>query len=187
MRRIFFFGILIAACRLAAQPSFAVEGYISSAPKPGTFMVDGRTVVLTQRTEYGPIGSYARSLSDPARQMLRVGTYVQVVGHQDVMLQIAASIVFVRDNKNEKISGFGVITRVISPAPEAVYEADGYSVRVTSSTRVDFVDSVNSLSDVGTNTWIQFSGKLNAEGVLEATHAKFIPGKPTCVQGTRWN
>ena len=85
----------------------------------------------------------------------------------------------VRDDWNRKLSGIGVITRVLSPAPIAVFEADGYLIRITPSTDLTFLDDLNSLSDVSVNTWIHFSGKLGKDGVLEATKAQFLPAKPT--------
>ena len=43
-----------------------------------------------------------------------------------------------------KISGLGVIDTVISPAPEPVYRADGYTIRIVASTETGFHDGLNS-------------------------------------------
>ena len=181
MRRIVLLGgILVAACPLVAQTTFAVEGYVTSIQLPSTFKAGGRTIVLTRETAFGAIGSDERSVSDPARQLLRVGAYVQVAGPNQSLIQpIPARLVLVRDEKNQKRSGIGVITHVVSPPPEAVYQADGYLIRVAASTKLDFADDLSSLADVTENTWIHYSGKLNANGVLEASRAQFIPAKPT--------
>jgi hypothetical protein len=92
-----------------------------------------------------------------------------------------ATTVLVHDDWDQKLSGIGVITRVVlSPAPStAVYESDGYLIRITPSTKLDFLGDLDSLADVSTNTWLHFGGKRGNDGVLEAAKAQFIPAKPT--------
>ncbi len=182
MRRAVFLGlVLLATSHLSfAQTTFALEGYIGSAHLPASFRAGGRTIVLTRHTTFGFIGSGTRSNSDPALRSLRVGAYVQVAGSDpDHISPIAAEVVLVRDENNQKLSGIGVITRVVKSGPDPMYEADGYLIHVTSSTHLSFAGDLSSLSEIAANTWIHFAGKRNSDGTLEASHAQFIPAKPT--------
>ena len=93
----------------------------------------------------------------------------------------------IHDDWDQKLSGIGVITRVVhSPATStAVYEADGYLIRITPSTKLDFLGDLDSLADVSTNTWLHFSGKRGKDGIVEATRAQFIPAKPTAFKAVK--
>ncbi len=126
------------------------------------------------------MGPGTTSTSSPLRQTLRIGTYVQVAGRDpDPFKPIIASTVLVRDDWNQTLSSIGVITRVVSPAPAMVFEADGYLIRITPTTKLVFLDGISSLADVSANTWLLFSGKLAKDGILEATKLQFMPAKPT--------
>ncbi|HKF46127.1 MAG TPA: DUF5666 domain-containing protein [Terracidiphilus sp.] len=181
MRRAVLFGlVLIVGSRLPAQVTFAVEGYVTSAHLPASFQAGGRTVVLTRQTAFGFTGSDIISAQHPARQSLRVGAYVQVAGsNEDFVKPIAATEILVRDDAHGKLSGIGVISRVVSPEPDPVYEADGYQIQITPATKVAFAGDLDSLRDITVNDWIHFTGKRNANGILEASHVQFIPPKPT--------
>jgi hypothetical protein len=75
----------------------------------------------------------------------------------------------------KKLSGVGVIIRVDASAPQPVFEADGYRIRVGPSTVTAFSDPLKTLADVGPNTWLRFEGTLDQAGVLVATKAEFFP------------
>jgi hypothetical protein len=173
--------LAVLAAPLLAQPTyFQIEGYINAVHPPLGFEVDGRRFDLTRETAYGLAGSYSTSITSPLRDTLRIGVYVQVAGSDPGPFKpIKATTILIRDDWNRKLSGIGVITRVLSPAPNAVFEADGYLIRITPTTDLAFLDELNSLTDVTVNTWIHFSGKLGKDGILEATKAQFLPQKPT--------
>ena len=180
LRTVCFGLVLCAASCLFAQSNFLVEGYVSSTHLPASFKAGGRTVVLTRQTAFGFIGLDSTSTSHPARGLLRIGAYVQVAGSaQNFVTPIAATMVFVRDDGNRKYSGIGVITRVVTSSPDPVYEADGYLIHVTASTKIEFAADLSSLSEVVPNTWIHFAGKLDGNGILDASNAHFFPSKPT--------
>jgi hypothetical protein len=144
------------------------------------FEVNGRRFYIASDTSFGPMGSDSSSTASPLRGALRIGTYVQVAGRElDPFKPIKATTVLIHDDRDQKLSGIGVITRVLSPAPDAVFEADGYLIRISPSTRVAFLGDLSSLAEVSENTWLQFSGKLGNDGMLEAAKAQFIPAKPT--------
>jgi hypothetical protein len=157
-----------------------IEGYINFVHPPTGFEVGGRRFDVTSRTAFGTMGLDSTSITSPLRTTLRVGVYVDVSGREtNPFSPINATTVLIRDDWNRKLSGIGVITRVLSPAPMAVFEADGYRIRIAPSTDLTFLGDLDSLSDVTVNTWIHFSGKLGKDGILEAAKARFMPAKPT--------
>jgi len=172
----------VLAGPLLAQTIYPIEGYISNIHPPMGFEAGGRQFYLTSETSFGLMGSNSTSIASPLRDALRVGVYVEVAGRDPgLTMPIKATTVLVRDDLDQKLSGIGVITRVVlAPAPTtAVYEADGYLIRITPSTQLDFLGDLSSLGDVTANTWIHFSGKRGEDGILQATRAQFIPAKPT--------
>ena len=179
--------LAVLAVPLLAQTTFPIEGYIypiegyiCAVHPPRGYDADGRRFDISSKTSFGLMGSDSTSTASPLKESLRVGVYVQVAGPvPDPFSAIKATTVLIRDDWNQMISGTGVITRVISPAPMALFEADGYLIRITPSTKVAFLGGLNSLAEVSTNSWLNFSGKRGRDGILEATKAQFIPAKPT--------
>jgi len=178
------FAAAVLAVPLLAQTAYPIEGYISAIHPPMGFEVIGHRFVVTPQTSFGVMGLDSTANDSPLRQSLRIGVYVQVAGSSENLPSIIpfkATAIQIRDDWDRKLSGVGVITRVVlSPAPTtAVYEADGYLIRITPSTQLDFLGDLSSLSEVSENTWIHFSGKRDKNGIVEATKAQFIPAKPT--------
>jgi hypothetical protein len=85
----------------------------------------------------------------------------------------------VRDDTGSKLTGIGVIDKIVTPDSEPVFRADGYLIRITSTTQLTFTSDLNSLSNISTNSWIHFEGKRDKSGILIATKASFLPAKPT--------
>jgi len=71
------------------------------------------------------------------------------------------------------VSGVGVIDQVIVPGPEPVYRADGYTFRVSATTKVRFRDGLKALNEVGTNTLAEFDGVRIISGEIVATKVEF--------------
>jgi len=173
------FALAIVATPLVAQ-TYPIEGYISMVRLPGSYEVSGRWFSVFSGTDFGLMGAGSPSTKSPLRQALRVGIYVEVEGKDaGPGKPMIATTVLVHDEWNEKLSGLGVITQVISPGPDAVFDADGYRVRITPETHVSFLGDQGSLDEIAANSWVSFSGKRGKDGVLEATKARFIPAKPT--------
>jgi hypothetical protein len=183
LRRLSALALAVLAVPLLAETTyFPIDGYISGVRPPMGFEVNGRRFEVTSETSFGLIGLNSTSTSSPLREALRIGVYVQVAGSDlGPFKPIKATTVMVRDDWDRKLSGIGVITRValtFAPAT-AVYEADGYLIRITPSTQLTFLGDLDSLSDVSANTWLHFSGKRGKDGILEAAKAQFLPAKPT--------
>ena len=173
--------LAVLAFPLIAEPTyFPIEGYINGIHPPMGFEVYGRQFVITPETAFGLIGSNSTSSTSPLREALRIGVYVRVAGRDlGPFKPLLATTVMIRDDWDRKISGIGVITRILSPAPTAVFEADGYLIRITPSTQLTFLGDLSTLDEVSENTWIHFSGKRGKDGILEAAKAQFLPAKPT--------
>lgn len=175
--------LAVLAVPVLAQPTFPIEGYIGAVHPPASFDVDGRRFDVTSNTSFGLMaglmGQESTSTASPLRQALRIGAYVQVAGiSSSAFAPVKATVVLIHDDLNTKLSGSGVITRVISSDP-AVFEADGYLVRIKPSTQLDFLGGISSLAEVSANTWLHFSGKWGKDGIVDAARVRFFPAKPT--------
>ncbi len=181
------FVLAVLAIPLLAQTDYyPIEGYINAIHPPAGFAVGGRRFDVSSETSFGLMGHDSTSTGSPLRDALVVGAYVQVSGQETSPFNpIKATTVLIRDDRNQELSGIGVITRVVSPAPAAVFEADGYLIRVTASTHIAFSGDLTSLAEVSENTWISFSGKRGKDGILEAKKAQFVPAKPTKFKAAR--
>lgn len=164
------------------QPAFPVIGYITAIPSHSgdvtEFLVNTLRVVVRSETSFGLIGDKTTTNVSPLRAALQVGAYVQVAGQTDHKTKSTiASTIYFRPDWNKPLTGIGVIDKVLKPAPDPVYRADGYFVRITQSTDVTFAEGMRSLDDVGTDNWISFQGKQDPSGVLIASKIAFLPSQ----------
>jgi len=160
----------------------SVEGYITAVHAPDDFYVNGEHVTTRPETIYRLMDDKPTDL--PLRDAVRVGAYVRVLGSfaKESKTVTAGSVLF-REDWDKKLSGFGVIDKVISSGAETVYQADGYRIRITSSTDLTFGGELKTLADVGANTWIRYKGKRDEGGVLVAAQAEFVPAKAEKFKG----
>lgn len=157
-----------------------VEGYITAVRAPDSFDVNDLHVAISPRTGFGIIGTNAVRNDNPLREALQVGAFVEVKGKFDRHTKTtAATAIYLRDDWDRKLSGVGVIDKVVSHGSDPVFRADGYLIRITAATNLTFADELNSLADVETNTWLRFEGKRDNSGVVVASQATFLPAKST--------
>ena len=178
--------LILAASSLLAraqeQPAFPVIGYITAIPSHAgdvtEFQVNTMRVVVGNETSFGLIGDKTTTNVSPLRAALQIGAYVQVAGQMDHKTKSTlASTIYLRSDWNKPITGIGVIDKILTPAPNPLYRADGYFIRITKSTEVAFAVGMNSLENVGTDNWISFQGKQDPSGVLLASKVVFLPAK----------
>jgi hypothetical protein len=165
---------------IAAQESDykELEGYIT-AVRSDSFFVSEDRVAITRSTQYQFMGDHAGP-ADPTSKSIARGVYVKVTGDVSRFTRITtARVILFRDESVGKLSGLGVIERVVSAGAEPVFQADGFQIRITAATKTSFTDDLKGLQDVGTNSWIHYTGLLGPDGVLVASKAEFIPAKPT--------
>jgi hypothetical protein len=164
------------------------EGYVTAVRSPATFEIGSFKVAVTKATIFGYMTSAADIDDSHARSALRVGAYVSVWApdNEARVTSFHATKVHVRDEYGRKLSGLGVIEKVLARSPEMLLSADGYRIRITSKTKLSFPKDLvtggpastgpASLAEVESNTWVFYSGKLDKDGVLLASHAKFTYG-----------
>lgn len=170
---------LPATGSLSAQwtETTTIEGEITSVQPPNSFDAGGYHIVIAANTEFLSYYRSKKSVSD-LRDLIVVGTLVKVFGSKDHDSHtIAATRVTVRDEVDRRVSGFGIIDRVLASGADHVFRADGYALRVDSGTEMGFSTGLTSLGDVQTNIWVRYEGRRNESGEIVLTRAKFI--KPT--------
>jgi hypothetical protein len=87
---------------------------------------------------------------------------VQVSGRKDRQTNtVVATVVEVRDETGQTVSGAEVAARVIVAGAEPIFRTDGYRLRINSDTEVRFGAGLTSLGEVETNTWVRFEGRRN--------------------------
>lgn len=72
---------------------------------------------------------------------------------------------------------------MISIAPEAVFAADGYRIRVTSATEVRYPKEMKSQTDIHPGLWVLYEGKLDKDGLLVASKARFLQTRHAKAKG----
>ena len=177
---------LLSPVVAALTPSYSeIEGYITVV-RPDSFYVSETRIAITRGTQYQFMGDHAPSAADPKSKSIMVGAYVKVTGDVDRPGGITtAAVILFRDETVRKLSGLGVIDRVVSAGAEPVYQADGYRIRITAATKTSFTGDLKTLQDVGPNSWIHYVGIRGRDGVLVASKAQFIPAKPTAFKALK--
>lgn len=158
-----------------AQES-GVEGYITAVKSPDGFDVNGEHVTTQSGTTYGVIGD--KTGVRVSADGVQLGAFVRVSGEPAAGNKgILASSILFRDDWDKKLTGFSVVDRVLATGEEPIFQADGYRIRIDAHTDLSFGGSLKTLADVGPNTWLYYKGKRDANGVLVATRAKFVPAR----------
>jgi hypothetical protein len=171
-------GLGISAIHVVAEDlsKTKVEGYVTSVHLPTGFDVNGKQVILTPETIYLLEGGRNIKSDSAFRDLLRVDAYVYVLGSLDGKDRTAtAKTVVFRNDLIRRLSGLGVITKVVSSGADPVFLADGYMIRINSSTEVQFHWGLKSLAEICPNDWLRYEGKRDKDGVLVATSAHFLP------------
>jgi hypothetical protein len=152
-------------------------GYITSMPSPSELIVDGEHIDITPETKFAPIDADSSQDQGPHRVEMHVGTYVEIQGYFEKAWAIHAQIIRLRDDRHAKLSGLGVIDKVIARGDEPVFQADGYRIRITKASHITLPDDLNSLESITPNLWLHYEGIRDADGVLVARTAHFLPAR----------
>ena len=174
--------ILASQLALFAQNDrrIPVIGYVTASHLPEGFDVNDLHVTLLPSTQYGIIGKVEASTLSPLRDALQVGSYVEVSGGSNRHTRtISAEKVFLRADWDQKLSGVGVIDKVLSAGPEPVVRADGYRIRIATSAQVNFGGDVKSLEEIAPNMWLRYEGKRDQTGTLVAAKVTLLPARAT--------
>jgi len=160
----------------------AVRGYVTAVHPPDGFDVNGEHVTTAPDTQFGPISSKNPASNGPTRDAVQIGAWVEIFGERDRQAKtVAAKTVLIRDDWDNALSGLGAIDHIISTAPELIFAADGYRIRVTSATEVKLPKDMKSAADLHAGLWVLYEGKMGPDGMLVASKARFVStdhGKP---------
>lgn len=161
-----------------SERSGAFEGFVTRVDSSGDFWVDRHHVVTTQETRYVPLNPEGGHSSQLLRQAIQIGAHVKVTGTRNFALEtlVADSVQFC-PVQDKKLSGIAAIEKVFSVAPELVFQADGYRIRVATDAEVTYRDNARNPRAVIPNTWIQFTGKRDSTGVVIASQLRFLSPK----------
>ncbi len=181
-RLVFALAVALAAWRSAADQlpdTVTIRGDIRAVQSANEFDVAGYHVITPSDTQFV---SFYGSKKDAVelRRCIEVGTYVEVSGLKDSSTHtVTAKKVLVHDDADRKISGFGVIDRMVTTGAGPVYYADGFALRVSPGTELRFSGGLTAMSEVGANIWVRYEGRRNDFGDLVLSSAEFIKPKPS--------
>jgi hypothetical protein len=168
--------LLTAAAAAQSTQATSIKGSITAVEQDG-FDLAGHHVIIGPNTQIVSARESTASARE-LRQSIAVGTLVHVEG---VFVEgehtFAAAKVTVQDAPGQKISGVGIIDRVLATGAEPVFRADGYVLHVTPSTELKFTGEVTALSDVGTNIGVRYEGAQGDNGEILLTRADFVKRK----------
>jgi hypothetical protein len=170
------FSAFPATIAIAQVQPLPLVGFVTRAISFADFDANGLHVLFTRETRVRVGNTF---LSDPATSgSPYVGQTVSIIGKQQrAKHQIQAEEIVFLPVPERKVTGFAVIDRVLSPvdSKEILVRADGYPILVNASTQVTFKTPLASVSEVTTNIWIAFHGKLREDGTVLAETAIFTP------------
>ena len=107
------------------------EGYITAVESPNEFVVDNRHIAINPQTALSWAGGKTPAYPGNIRDALLLGTFVQVYGYTDNHTKtVSAESIFVRGEWGQKLTGLGVIDKVIRSGPEPIFRADGYPLQI---------------------------------------------------------
>ena len=155
--------------------STTVHGYITAVHPPDGFDVNGEHVITTAETQFGPLGTKNPVSNGPMRESVQIGAWVEVFGDFGPDAKtVTARSVLLRDAAKQKLAGLGIIISVVATAPELVIAADGYRIRVTTATEINYPKDIKSAADVRAGMWVLYEGKLDQSGHLVAGKIRFL-------------
>ena len=162
-----------------AQAPPAADGFITRVVSASDFDVDGLRIVSTPRTHFN---SEASGRIAPAKvtEKLFLGEPIKIYGKLDKKTRtLTATDISVDRYDLPKLSGTGIVDRLLPPGSayaspsDLLLRADGYCIRIAATTKSTFHPPLTSLTDVGTNVWIKYSGKLATDSCILADSALF--------------
>jgi hypothetical protein len=176
--------LVVAAVLVCGQEPPAVSGYVTRATSGSDIDVNGFHV-LCGGVRQGAIettdGVRASAVGCPGIPPF-IGEMLDVYGVQNSFSHsVIATRIEIREQRPGEISGSAVIDA--APVQEAtgaqdsglLVRADGYRIRITGKTKIDWTPPLQSLADVKAGNWIKYRGKADAVGVVVAASVQIGP------------
>jgi len=179
---------LLAGCAAAChgQNAPVLTGYVTRAVSASDFDVNGFRILCRAKlgSDSKPIGDEKVAVVNCPGEAPNVGDMLAIQYTQSdtrINAVYATRIDKQRTSRFGEVSGSAVIDA--APTEEAAggqqpgltVRADGFRIRITAKTRIEWNPPLQSLADVKAGIWIRYKGKLNAAGVLLAASAQIGP------------
>ncbi len=178
--------LFVPALQSQTQDEPALEGYVTRAASNSDFDVNG-VRVFCNGVEYLPPGT-VRSVSKPPVVCPAgtpfLGEHIAIYGTEDADGHSVYAIrIELRPPQRGYVFGSGVIDAAppqSAPAGqpgELRLRADGYRIRVTGKTKVEWSAPLQSVTDVKAGDWIKYKAKRYAMGELIADSVRIGPNE----------
>jgi len=179
---------LLAGCAAApyAQEGLVLTGYVTRAASASDFDVNGVRILCSGKAADNskPFPDVTDATVECPGEAPHIGDSFAI--HYTVRYTGLNAICATRIDKQHtssfgRVSGSAVIDAM--PAEETVggkptdltVRADGYRIRITANTKIDWSPPLQSLADVKVGNWIKYKGKIDAAGVLVAASVQIGP------------
>jgi hypothetical protein len=157
-----------------------LDGFVTRVVSLRDFDVNGYHVVLNKDT---PVLSEINNRQwQTATAAPNLGQAVTVTGEIRKKQQqlLAQKVVFHSPDLSTR-SGIALVDRVLAPDKSSttparlLLRADGYVILIQAKAKTTFQPPLKSATDITEGIWIQYHGKPQADGILLADTADFIP------------
>jgi hypothetical protein len=170
-------GVLLLASPvyLCAQMSPLLDGYVTRIGTPQEFDVSGVHVSCSPGTMKRV--SEMQSVADGCAPRV-YGERLAIFGRRDKKTDtiVATQIDQIDTQIGETVSGFAVVDKVFSPT---LLRVDGYALQINPATKSTWHLPLVRNSEPEVHQWVQYEGKRDANGVLQATELVFFASAVT--------
>jgi len=159
-------------------PSPAIAGYVTGIASDTSFDVNGTHILCDGNTRFNTSADGKKQFTSTP-QAPYLGEPLDVYGPADrKTYTIRATEITRYSSQSYTLSGTAIIdglpdTSEKASPDERLFRADGYRILVTAKTQTTFNPPLTSLSGVGTNVWLKYTGKQRPDGTLIAETAVF--------------
>jgi hypothetical protein len=184
-----FLAIALFSFAAVAETPYPISGYVTAIQASGTFDVAGVHVRLTPTTEFRSKATPSATATTPVARpdSFFVGEPLDAIGqfNRSSHTVTAASIVLIEPTE-ATVHGTAIIDLTLPALPsqaatQRTVRADGFLLRFTEKTRLNFTAPLTSLADISTNQWIDYSGVQQLDGTVLLDYAGVGPNR---VDGT---
>ncbi|MEO6805582.1 MAG: hypothetical protein ABI286_11160 [Edaphobacter sp.] len=160
----------------------AIQGYVTRVASLADFDASGYRVIINKATMVRITGTGGESFITTVTPYFGQGVTIYGTLKKKKHQVIAEDVVF-HPVDQSALSGIAIIDRVLSPgnpvsgAGRLLMRADGYLILVNAATKTSFQAPLDSATDVKPNVWIEYHGKMQADGILLADTVVFIENK----------
>jgi len=152
-------------------------GYVTRAVSGSDFDVNGHRILCDRKTHTTVESDRGAKVSVAGcpSELPFIGEFLIIIGpvYNGSNLIHASRIESSRSPRHD-IAGFAVIDAAATrdateaQASDLIIRADGYRIRITGTTKIEWNPPLQSFDDLKAGSWVRYKGKLDATGVLIA-------------------